>query len=210
MTAFWRIERDGTTCRFRLDSDDGRQTLSPDLLAALAAGAAEQERSGCSVIVIESCRPGLFAAGADLSRIRGLDGASAHAYAREGQEAVRSLSRIPAAVVAEIDGACFGGALDLAMGCDLRLSTDRATFCHPGPRLGFITGWGGTVLGPMLLGTAASRRMFRSGEVFDAATAARIGLVDEVIPVAGWPDRLREIEGALLQTGGPWRSKPWL
>ena len=210
MTAFWRRAREGGISRFRLDSDDGRQTLSPETLAELADGAAAECRSASVVIVIESCRPGLFAAGADLSRIRTLDGPSAHAYAREGQEAIGSLARIPAVVIAEIDGACFGGALDLAMGCDLRVSSERSTFCHPGPRLGFITGWGGTVFAPRLLGTAAARRVFRSGEVLDAHSAAGIGLIDEVIPASRWRTRLREIELGIERLSELWLTKPWV
>lgn len=209
MTAFWTIERDGPISRFRLDSDDGRQTLSPGLLAELAEGAAAESGRGSSLITVESAREGLFAAGADLKRIRELSGPDAHSYALRGQEAIFALARVPAAIVAEIDGACFGGALDLAMACDVRLVSERATFCHPGPRLGFITGWGGTVLAPLLLGTAGARRLFRGGEVFDAASALRLGLVDEVIPGASWSARLREIEASLCDRCSLWVTKPW-
>jgi enoyl-CoA hydratase len=209
VTAFWRFERDGAVSRFRLDSDDGRQTLSPEVLTELAAGATRESERGGAVIVVESCRERIFAAGADLAAIRELDGPSAHSYAREGQEALRCLSRVCAAVVALIDGACFGGALDLAMACDLRLASGRASFCHPGPRLGFITGWGGTVSAPRLLGNAGARRLFRNGEVFDAGSALKLGLVDEVIPAAQWPGRARQIEKGLEQLRALWDSKPW-
>ena len=209
MTAFWTIERDGPVSRFRLDSDDGKQTLSPELLADLASGAARECANGSAVITVESAREGLFAAGADLKRIRSLTGPAAHSYARDGQEAIAALGRIPAAVVAEIDGACFGGALDLALGCDVRLASARATFCHPGPRLGFITGWGGTVRAPLLLGAAGARRLFRDGEVFDAASAGKLGLVDEVVPAGSWPRRAREIESGLARARTLWGVKPW-
>ena len=210
MTAFWRLERHGAVSRFRFGSEDGRQTLCPEALSELAAGAARECERGSAVVAVASSRPGIFAAGADLGEIRDLSGASAHRFARRGQEAIRSLSVIPAAVVAEIDGACFGGALDLAMGCDVRLASDRASFCHPGPRLGFITGWGGTVLAPRLLGTAAARRLFRAGDVFDAGSAARLGLVDEVIPVVSWQDRISAIEAGLADLRHLWASKPWI
>ncbi|MGH9442963.1 MAG: enoyl-CoA hydratase/isomerase family protein [Thermoanaerobaculia bacterium] len=210
MTAFWAIEREGPVSRFRLDSDDGRQTLSPELLEDLAAGAAAECARGSAVVSIESARPGIFAAGADLLRIRGLSGPEAHAYARRGQDAISALGRVPAAVVAAIDGACFGGALDLAMGCDVRLSSHRSRFCHPGPRLGFITGWGGTVRAPRLLGAAGARRLFRTGEVFDASFAANLGLIDEVIAVAAWKARRGEIEECLARERPLWETKPWI
>jgi enoyl-CoA hydratase len=150
-------------------------------------------------VVVESARPGLFAAGADLGAIRELTPAQGYAYARRGQEALVSLSRSGCVVVAEIDGACYGGALDLAMACHVRIATARAAFCHPGPRLGIVTGWGGTLFVRRCATGAGARRLFRAGEVFPAEAARALGLVDEVVTEDSWPRRTREIEAALVQ-----------
>jgi enoyl-CoA hydratase/carnithine racemase len=82
--------------------------------------------------------------------------------------------------IAAIDGHCLGGGLDLALGCDLRYATARASFQHPGAQRGIITGWGGTVRLPRTVGPDAARRLFVTGEKIDAAEALRIGLVNEV------------------------------
>ena len=186
--------------RFALATADARQTLSPDILEELARGVERAESERAAVIVVESAHPGVFAAGADLRVIGGLSPAGGYMYARRGQDALVALSRSPCAVIAEIDGACYGGALDLAMSCAVRVATPRATFCHPGPRLGIVTGWGGTLFVRRVAGVARARRVFRSGEIFSAETALELGLVDEVIAVESWIRRTREIETVLSQS----------
>jgi enoyl-CoA hydratase/carnithine racemase len=195
----WRVSRDGPVTRFALASPDGRQTLSPGILEDLQRGVARAESEGASVAVVESARPGLFAAGADLGAIRELTPAQGYVYARRGQEALLSLSRSVCVVVVEIDGACYGGALDLAMACRVRIATARATFCHPGPRIGIVTGWGGTLFVRRSTRVGVARRVFREGEVFSAETARELGLVDEVVAEGSWRNRRREIEAALVQ-----------
>jgi enoyl-CoA hydratase len=185
--------------RFALATADGRQTLSPDVLEELARGVNRAAAERAALAVVESAHPGVFAAGADLRVIGGLSAAEGYVYARRGQEALVALSRSPCAVVAEIDGACYGGALDLALACGVRIATARATFCHPGPRLGIVTGWGGTLFVRRVAGVARARRVFRSGEIFSAQTARELGLVDEVVSAGSWLARTREIESALSQ-----------
>lgn len=205
----WLVRRDGAVARFLLESPDRKQTLSPALLSELAREAGRAAASGAALLVVESACEGIFAAGADLSAIERLTPSDAFLYAREGQEALQTLRALPAPVLVEIDGPCFGGALDLAMACDVRIATDRSTFSHPGARIGIITGWGGTVWARGLLGAAGTRRLFRSGEVFDAESARRIGLIDEVVRQSEWEVRRRGLEEALVLKRGVFLSKPF-
>ncbi|HET9793215.1 MAG TPA: enoyl-CoA hydratase/isomerase family protein [Thermoanaerobaculia bacterium] len=191
MSGSWRVSREGAVARFVLDTGRETPTLSPEILEDLAAGIERQAETGASAAIVASSTPGIFAAGADLRAIRALSAAEGYLYARTGQEALSRVARAACTTIAEIDGACFGGALDLAMACDIRIASDRARFAHPGPRLGIVTGWGGTVDAPRRIGTARARRLFRSGEVFDAGGALRLGLVDEVTPSGELRERVR-------------------
>ena len=204
---FWRFSRRGAVARFALDSPDGRQVLSPALLFELSRGARSQCESGARVVAVASARAGIFAAGADLSVIRRLTPREAFDYSRSGQEALASLARLASVVVAEIDGPGFGGACDLAIACDLRIATARSTFSHPGPRLGIVTGWGGTAFAPRLLGRGGARRLFGGGAILDSETARRIGLVDEVVALEAWEGRRAEIEDRLEADEGLLRIK---
>jgi enoyl-CoA hydratase/carnithine racemase len=130
--------------------------------------------------VIVTGTGGLFSAGADLKDVVTLTPQTALEFSRRGQSLMAMLDHPRKISIAAIDGHCLGGGLDLALGCDLRYATARASFQHPGAQRGIITGWGGTVRLPRTVGLDAARRIFVSGEKIDAAEALRIGLVNEV------------------------------
>jgi len=180
MSRSWRVSRDGAIARFELDTGAPTPTLSPDILEELAAAIDREAAAGGMAAIVASARPGVFAAGADLRMIRALSPADGYRYARTGQDALARIAGACCTTIAEIDGVCFGGALDLALSCDLRLASARSLFSHPGTRLGIVTGWGGTAHAPRIAGGARARRLFRAGEVFPAETALALGLVDEV------------------------------
>jgi enoyl-CoA hydratase len=130
--------------------------------------------------VIVTGTGGLFSAGADLKDVATLTPQTALEFSRRGQSLMAMLDHPRKISNAAIDGHCLGGGLDLALGCDLRYATARASFQHPGAQRGIMTGWGGTVRLPRTVGFDAARRIFVTGEKIDAAEALRIGLVNEL------------------------------
>ena len=123
----------------------------------------------------------VFASGADLREIAKVDGESAPAFARRGQDLMSRIAELPIDTVAAVNGICFGGALDLALACKRRIASPSALFAHPGANLGIITGWGGTQRLPRLIGQARALEMFFSARRVSAADALALGLVDEVV-----------------------------
>lgn len=119
----------------------------------------------------------VFSAGFDIASIndderdRGLDPIEAPAQAIEE-------SRVP--VIAAIDGACMGGALELAMACTMRVASSRAIFAMPPARLGLVYSARGLSRFLRALSPSRVQRMFLAGERLDAATALSWGLVDHV------------------------------
>jgi enoyl-CoA hydratase len=123
---------------------------------------------------------GVFSAGADLSEVAALDPTTAFDFSRRGQAILASLGEVAPVTIAAIDGHCLGGGLDIAMSCDLRYATPRATFQHPGGKRGIITGWGGTQTLPRIVGVDAARRLLVTGDRIDAEEALRIGLINKI------------------------------
>jgi len=121
-----------------------------------------------------------FASGANLNEIAALSAEEAPEFARRGQSLMQKIDGLPQLVIAAINGHCFGGALDLALSCDIRIASPKARFAHPGAGLGIITGWSGTQRLPRLIGRANALEMFFVAEAIDAGRAHRIGLVDLV------------------------------
>jgi len=122
----------------------------------------------------------VFASGADLREISGLTKGTAREFALRGQKLMNRIATTERETTAAINGFCFGGALDLALACERRIASPEATFCHPGARLGIITGWGGTQRLPRLIGEANALEMFFTASPISATDALRIGLVDEI------------------------------
>ena len=121
-----------------------------------------------------------FASGANLQEIAATTADKAREFALRGQDLMQQIYHSDKLTIAAIDGYCFGGALDLALACKVRIASLRSEFAHPGVSLGIITGWGGTQLLPRLIGEAKALEMFLTARRVDANEALRIGLVDEL------------------------------
>lgn len=122
----------------------------------------------------------VFASGANLNEIAAVKAENAREFALRGQALMNKIAGAPQKTIAAINGYCFGGALDLALACDVRVASPAAVFCHPGVGLGIITGWGGTQRLPRLIGEAAALNMFFTARRVDAEEALRIGLIGEI------------------------------
>jgi enoyl-CoA hydratase len=82
--------------------------------------------------------------------------------------------------IAAINGYCMGGAMDLALACDVRVASIDAIFAHPGAWLGIITGWGGTQRLPRLIQKGRALELFVTGRRITSAEALEVGLVSSV------------------------------
>jgi enoyl-CoA hydratase/carnithine racemase len=173
-----RTEECGNDLVVRFDRPEIRNPLSVAVIEALLTIVDERAARGRLGKIVFTGRDGVFASGADLRQIAALTAADAADFARKGQRLMVAVSQLT--TVAAIDGQCYGGALDLTLACGRRVASPRSTFCHPGARLGIITGWGGTQRLPRLIGEAAALEMFLTAEPITAENALRVGLIDEL------------------------------
>ena len=123
-----------------------------------------------------------FSAGADLKQFANGDKAMARDMARRFGEAFEALSRFRGVSIAAINGYAMGGGLECAMACDIRIAEEQAQMALPEAAVGLLPCAGGTQNLPWLVGEGWAKRMVLLGERIDAATAARIGLVEDVVP----------------------------
>jgi enoyl-CoA hydratase len=125
-----------------------------------------------------------FVAGADIAELAALDRVGGLALSRRGQEVFARFEGSHKPVIAAVNGFALGGGCELAMACHFRIASDLAKFGQPEVKLGLIPGYGGTQRLPRLVGPGQAAQLLLTGEIIDASEAARIGLVNRVVPAA--------------------------
>jgi enoyl-CoA hydratase/carnithine racemase len=121
-----------------------------------------------------------FSAGADLKRFQGDKVHARHFIARFGA-AFEAWMNARFVTIAAINGYAMGGGLECAHSCDIRIAESHAQMALPEPAVGLLPAGCGTQMLPWLVGEGWAKRMILTNERVDAATALRIGLVQEVV-----------------------------
>ncbi len=170
-----------------LNRPDKRNAFDAGLIAAtgeaLASAAGDD---AVRVVVLRGTGP-MFSAGMDFGALAGL------AAAPDGLRALRAeiLTAWNAAeemlkpTISAIHGACLGGALELALACDLRVIAEDAVVGLPETRIGLIPDVGGSSRLPQVVGAGRAKELILTGRVIDGREAERIGLANRVAPAAG-------------------------
>jgi methylglutaconyl-CoA hydratase len=209
-----RVERDGGILRVTLARPERRNAFDAALIGELAD--AFGDVGDARAVVLAGDGPS-FCAGADVEWQRSSIDLGHDENVEDYRRLYRMLvavHRCPAPVVVRVQGFALGGGSGLVACADVAVAAEDATFGFSEVRLGIIP----AVISPMVLakiGPAAARRYFLTGERFDARTALRIGLVDEVAEnpdkavdrvvdgiLAGGPTAVREAKRLVLEPGG--------
>jgi enoyl-CoA hydratase len=140
------------------------------------------------VVIITGAGEKAFAAGLDVKEVEGKSVTEIMDFWACSRDASERVAAIEKPVIAAISGLALGGALELALCCDLRIASEGARFGQPEITLGIIPGGGATQRLPRLIGTARAKELLFTGDMFDAQTALQLGLVSKVCPA----DKLME------------------
>jgi enoyl-CoA hydratase/carnithine racemase len=175
----------------------GRALMRAFVDAVEELGAREDSRA----LVVTGAGEKAFVGGASITEMAALDRDSAHDFITLVHRTCDCLRRLPVPVIARIDGYALGAGLELAVSCDLRIASTRARFGMPEVKVGLPSVVEAALI-PRLIGSGRARELLLLGEIVDAETALRWGLVERVVA----PERLdAEIESVLkaLSTSGP-------
>lgn len=144
------------------------------------------------VIILTGAGDKAFVAGADIAEFQGRTLLEQLRMYQEGT-VYDVVDRVAKPLIARIDGYCFGGGLELAMACDIRVASDRSVFSQAEINLGIIPGGGGSQRLPRLVGLGTALKLTLTGERIDAREALGVGLVDEVVAPSLLAGRADEI-----------------
>lgn len=157
--------------------------LSPALLKDLAATLDQLEQDDeARVLVITGSGSYAFSAGADVKEFTSLGPERAGELLKAGQDTFQKISNYPKPVIAAVNNLALGGGMELALACDMRISSDRARYGQPEVWLGLIPAWGGSTRLPRLVGPAKAKELIFTGQMVNAQEAFRIGLVNKIVP----------------------------
>lgn len=136
------------------------------------------------VIVITGAGGKAFVAGADIAEMKEMNEREAHEFSALGHRVFSLLEACPKPVIAAVNGYALGGGCELALACDIRFASEKARFGQPEISLGIIPGFGGTRRLARLIGRGKAMELILGGDMVDAPTALKLGLVERVIPQA--------------------------
>ncbi|GAB4577036.1 MAG: enoyl-CoA hydratase/isomerase family protein [Roseibium sp.] len=173
---------DGAIAELRLDNAAKLNALTVPMLAALDAHCADLERSETvRAVIVTAEGERAFCAGADIGAWSELPPAEfARHWVREGHRVFDRLARLSKPTVAALSGHAFGGGLELASACDLRVITPSATLSLPEAGVGIVPGWSGTQRLARLLPEPVLKEMALFGRRISAERALALGFVAEI------------------------------
>ena len=181
----------------RLNRPNQANSLSMDLLKELQAAIQEiKENEGIRCVILTGSGERVFSAGADLKERRELPADQVPKAVSLIKQTINLVEEIPQPVIACLNGSAFGGGLELALACDLRLAVSDAKLGLTETTLGIIPGAGGTQRLPRIVGVAKAKELIFTGKRITADEALEIGLVNEVVP-----------NGELMSTGMKWAGQ---
>ena len=164
-----------------LNRPDALNALSFPLIRDFGRALDEVAQSDARALLVTGAGPKAFCAGADIKELTGRSLVETKRGAELGQATFAKIERLLMPSVAVINGYAFGGGLEMALACTLRIATRNAKMGLPEIKLGLIPGYGGTQRLPRAVGEGRAMEMILSGRTVDAEEAYRIGLVQRLI-----------------------------
>jgi enoyl-CoA hydratase/carnithine racemase len=184
------VEKRGAVATLTIENSSKRNSVTAEMWAQFPPVLAGLARDPEVLVVVVRGAGDDFSAGADIGQL----GSILHGGATDGgsiTEAEDALAAFPKPVIAAIDGFCVGGGWEIAAACDIRMTTDRATFGVTPARIGIVYPLSGIRRLVQLAGPAVAKLLLFGGELVDAQTALRYRMVTSVWPAdAFW----REVE----------------
>src|SRR6266536_427080 len=191
-----RLDTDGHIAVITLERAAKLNAVTPEMTEALAGYVAAVNESRDLRVAILTGTGRAFCAGSDIAGLADYDSPWQFGGRPDYCDAVRGLRK---PVIAAINGYAFGGGLELALTCDIRLAADTASFAAPEIKLGWIGGGGMSALLAHSIGPSNAALMLLTGDPVDAATALRWGLVTDIGDQARLDRRRRHVRAARAQ-----------
>jgi len=193
------VSRDYHVATLTIDRPEKRNAMTAAMWAELPAVLADLSGDPVVRALVVTGRGPSFCAGADISDLlSGSDPADPMAEVRRDNLAAQAaLLTFPKPTIAMIRGHCIGGGVEIAASCDLRFADPTSTFGVTPAKVGIVYTPSSTKALIDLVGPSMTKYLLFSGELIDAPTAMRTGLVDRVVPADDLEAEVRRLADVL-------------
>jgi methylglutaconyl-CoA hydratase len=183
-----------------LNRSDKRNAISFELIDDLLRALDEIAKSDALVLILTGAGKA-FCSGLDLDNLKALLGRSSEQNLQDSRTMVRlfrALYEFPKVTIAAVNGAAIAGGTGLALLCDFTLAVPEAKFGYTEVRIGFVPAIVSTFL-LRQVGEKQARDLLLTGRLFGADEAARLGLINEIVPPENLMTRTRELAALLME-----------
>ncbi len=186
-----------------IDNPDKHNAFDDNIIAELISAFNRVATDNNVRVMVLASRGRSFSAGADLGWMKRMASYCYEENLRDAEalaEMLRALNVMPKPTIARVQGATFGGAVGLVSCCDMAIAANRASFCLSEVKIGLIP----ATISPYVIaaiGNRAARRYFTTAEQFNAATAAQLGLISEVVEEDQLDHSVDQLVNRLLANG---------
>ncbi|HYD95013.1 MAG TPA: enoyl-CoA hydratase-related protein [Noviherbaspirillum sp.] len=173
--------------------------LNIDVLESIAQMLdAVKTRASVRAVILTGAGPQVFSAGADIAYLHRAAPLEVRDFARLAVRVTNRIENLGKVTLAALNGLAYGGGLELAEACMIRIAAGNARFGHPEVRIGAVAGFGGTTRLARLVGKGRAAELLLRGRIIDAEEAVRIGLVHEAVEPGQLMRQARALVGDIL------------
>jgi enoyl-CoA hydratase/carnithine racemase len=188
--AEFRVDKRGAIEVWTIDGESRRNAIGRTMLSELEALVQRvSQGGGTRAVVITGAGDKAFCAGANLKERVTMSEDEVRAFLEQLRRTFRALELSDCVFVAAINGVAFGGGMELALACDLRVAAPVAELALTEVKIGIIPGGGGTQRLTRLLGPGRAKDLILTGRRLNAAEGFSFGVVNRLAP-----------EGRLVET----------
>jgi methylglutaconyl-CoA hydratase len=195
-----QLAYDSGIATITLNRPDKRNAISFDLIDDLLRALQEVASSDAQTLIVTGAGKA-FCSGMDLENLKALLGRSPEQNLKDSETMVRlfrTIYEFPKVTIAAVNGAAIAGGTGLALLCDFTLAVPEAKFGYTEVRIGFVPAIVSTFL-LRQVGEKQARDLLLTGRIFGAEEAARMGLLNEIVPPESLMTRARELAALLLE-----------
>ncbi|XP_066332224.1 probable enoyl-CoA hydratase 2, mitochondrial isoform X1 [Miscanthus floridulus] len=186
----------------RLERPEAKNAIGKEMLQGLRSAIQEVEAAtAANVVLVASSVPKVFCAGADLKERRLMGPTEVRDFVNSLRSTFSSFEALSIPTIAVVEGVAFGGGLELALSCDLRICGEDAKFSLPETGLAIIPGAGGTQRLPRIVGRSRAKELIFTGRRFDAVEAVTMGVVNYCVPAGEAYQKALELAREINQKG---------